>query len=149
MVLRQKLHAVVIRRPGSLPIPVSLITSSAARHDFPVAKQIMEDHAVLRPGKLYADKAYSDTNWAQSLKQNQALELLTPRKKQKDDHNGVADWVVAAVGHLHIIDESRDRAGFHRGGLGGLDNIRALLAGDGDGIILSQFDFVFPIESNG
>ena len=34
---------------------------------------------------LYADKAYIDASWAQSLKQNHALELLTPRKKHKGD----------------------------------------------------------------
>lgn len=80
-----KLHAVVARKPGHLPIPVSLMASGAAQHDLPAAKQIIEDHASLKPGKLYADKAYIDADWAQSLKQNHALELLTPRKKQKGD----------------------------------------------------------------
>ena len=80
-----KLHAVVARIPGRLPIPVSLMASGAAAHDLPAAKQIVDDHASLKPGRLYADKAYIDTGWAQSLKQNHALELLTPRKKQKDD----------------------------------------------------------------
>lgn len=80
-----KLHAVVARRPGCLPVPVSLMASGAAQHDLPTAKRIMEDHVPLKPGKLYADKAYIDADWAQSLKQNHALELLTPRKKQKGD----------------------------------------------------------------
>ena len=74
-----KLHAVVARKPGLLPIPVSLMASGAAQHDLPAAKQIIEDHASLMPGKLYADKAYMDADWAQSLKQSRALELLTPR----------------------------------------------------------------------
>ena len=67
------------RKPGLLPIPVSLMASGAAQHALPAAKQIIEDHASLMPGKLYADKAYMDADWAQSLKQSRALELLTPR----------------------------------------------------------------------
>ena len=80
-----KLHAVVARKPGHLPIPVSLMASGAAQHDLPAAKQIIQDHAFLKPGKLYADKAYIDADWAHSLKQDCALELLTPRKKQNGD----------------------------------------------------------------
>ena len=80
-----KLHTVVARRPGRLPVPVSLMASGAAQHDLPAAKQIIEDFAALKPGKLLADKAYIDAEWAQSLKQNHALLLLTPRKKKKDD----------------------------------------------------------------
>ena len=80
-----KLHAVVARKPGCLPIPLSLMASGAAVHDLPAAKQIMEDHLFLRPGKLYADKAYADSSWAESLKKNHALDLLTPRKKHKGD----------------------------------------------------------------
>ena len=80
-----KLHAVVVRKQGCLPVPLSLMASGAAQHDLPIAKQIMEDHLSPRPGKLYADKAYADTGWADSLKKNYALELLTPRKKHKGD----------------------------------------------------------------
>ena len=80
-----KLHAVVARNPGHLPVPLSRMASGAAQHDLPVAKQIMRDHLSLQPGKLYADKAYADTDWAQSLKNNHAVELLTPRKRLKGD----------------------------------------------------------------
>ena len=80
-----KLHAVASRKPGCLPIPLSLMASGAAVHDLPAAKQIMEDHLFLRSGKLYADKAYADAGWVESLKENHALELLTPRKKHKGD----------------------------------------------------------------
>lgn len=55
-----KLHAVVARRPGCLPLPLSLMASGAAQHDLPAAKQILEDHIVLKRGCLYADKAYID-----------------------------------------------------------------------------------------
>ena len=80
-----KLHAIVVRIPGCLPIPVSLMASGAAQHDLPAAKQIVDDYASLKPGRLYADKAYIDAGWAQSLLKNHAIELLTPRKKRKDD----------------------------------------------------------------
>ena len=80
-----KLHAVVARKPGCLPIPLSLMASGAAQHDLPAAKQIMENHFFLRSGKLYADKAYADAGWAESLMENHALKLLTPRKKHKGD----------------------------------------------------------------
>ena len=80
-----KLHAVVARKPGHLPVPLSLLASGAAQHDLPAAKQIMEDHISLRPGKLYADKSYIDADWKEALKKKHALELLTPRKKRKDD----------------------------------------------------------------
>ena len=45
----------------------------------------MEDHLFLRSGKLYADKAYADIAWTESLKKNHAMELITPRKKHKGD----------------------------------------------------------------
>lgn len=80
-----KLHAVVARRPGRLPVPLSLMVSGAAQHDLPVARRIMRDHLSPRPGKLYADKAYADAGWAGSLKEDHALLLLTPRKKHKGD----------------------------------------------------------------
>ena len=80
-----KLHAVVARNPGHMPIPLSMMVSGAAQHDLPAAKQILEDHLILKCGKLYADKAYSDAAWAASLKRNHALELLTPRKRRKGD----------------------------------------------------------------
>ena len=80
-----KLHAVVSRRSGHLPIPLSLMVSGAAQHDLPAAKQILEDHLVLKHGTLYADKAYTDAAWAEALKKDHALVLLTPRKKRKGD----------------------------------------------------------------
>ena len=80
-----KLHAVVARRPGRLPLPVSLMASGAALHDLPAAKQILEDHSSLKQGRLYADKAYIDAAWKAALKEDHAIELLTPRKKCKED----------------------------------------------------------------
>ena len=45
----------------------------------------MENHLILKQGVLYADKAYIDATWTEALKNDRALELLTPRKKRKDD----------------------------------------------------------------
>ncbi len=80
-----KLHAVVARRPGRLPLPLSLMVSGAAQHDLPVAKQILKDHISLKQGRLYADKAYVDAAWKTVLKKDHAIELFTPRKKGKED----------------------------------------------------------------
>ena len=80
-----KLHAIVAHKPGQLPVPLSMMTSGAAQHDLPAAKKILEDHLLLKQGRLYADKAYADAAWAESLRKNHALILLTPRKKRKGD----------------------------------------------------------------
>ena len=80
-----KLHAVVCRRSGRLPFPLSLMASGAAQHNLPAAKQILENHLVLKHGKLYADKAYADAAWTEALKKDHALELHTPQKKRKSD----------------------------------------------------------------
>ena len=85
MVYGIKLHVIASRNPGHLPVPLCLMVSGAAQHDLPTAKQILEDHLVLKQGGLYADKAYIDAAWAEALKKDHALELLTPRKKRRDD----------------------------------------------------------------
>lgn len=53
-------QAKVARQPGHLPVPLSLMASGAVQHAFLAAKQILEDHLVLKHGRLYADKAYAD-----------------------------------------------------------------------------------------
>ena len=67
-----------------MPLPLSLMASGAVLHDLPAAKQILEDHIHLKQGRLYADKTYIDAAWA-ALKKNHALDLITPRKKHKED----------------------------------------------------------------
>jgi len=80
-----KLHVVAARRPGCLPMPLSLMVSGSAQHDLPIARQILEDHLPLKGGRLFADKAYIDAAWAALLKEKHTIELLTPRKKRKED----------------------------------------------------------------
>ena len=95
-----KLHAVVARRPGQLPVPLSLMASGAALHDLPAAKRILQDHLSLNHGRLYADKAYIDAAWAEQLEKNHAVVLLTPRKKQKNDILTSGDTFSALVSSL-------------------------------------------------
>lgn len=87
-----KLHAFVARHEGQLPTPLVLMISGAASHDLTAAKQIMEDQHPLDPGSLFADKAYIDATWADLLKKDHKICILTPRKKRKEDtiHSGDA-----------------------------------------------------------
>lgn len=85
VVLWTENYAFVVRKPGRLPVPLSVMVSCAEQHDLPVAKQIMEDCLFLKQGRLYADKAYADAAWAELLKKDHAMELLTPRKRRKGD----------------------------------------------------------------
>ena len=80
-----KLHAFVSRKIGQLPTPIALILSGAAVHDLTAAKQIMEDSHPLPAGALYADKAYIDSDWADMLRKEYSIRVLTPRKKRKSD----------------------------------------------------------------
>jgi len=80
-----KLHAVVARKPGRLPVPLALMASGAAQHGLPAAKQILDDRISLSQGRLYAGKACADAAWADLLKNSHAIVLVTPRKKHKGD----------------------------------------------------------------
>ena len=82
------------------PFRSSLMASGAAQHDLPAAKRILENHLVLKHGRLYADKDYTDVAWAESLKKNHALELLTPRKKCKGDVQISSDIFYAFVSSI-------------------------------------------------
>ncbi len=92
-----KLHAIIARRPGRLPLPLSLMASGAAHHDLPATKQIPEEHISLRQGHLYADKAYIDSAWKTALKNDHAIELLTPRKRRKEDTTVICDAFSAFI----------------------------------------------------
>jgi len=53
-----------------MPTPLTLMVSGSAVHDLTAAKQIIEDGFSLNPGNLFADKAYIDAAWAETLMQN-------------------------------------------------------------------------------
>lgn len=80
-----KLHIFGSRQIGRLPIPCSMSVSTATLCDLWAAKQIMLDIQPVHDGVLYADKAYTDADWSQTLQVNYNIQLLTPRKKRKDE----------------------------------------------------------------
>ena len=80
-----KLHVFGSRRVGKLPIPCSMNVTTATLCDLWAAKQIMLDSQPIYDGVLYADRAYIDSDWSQTLQKNYSIQLLTPRKKRKDE----------------------------------------------------------------
>lgn len=80
-----KLHVFGRRRVGKLPIPCSMNVTTATLCDLWAAKQIMLDNQPIHNGVLYADRAYIDADWSQTLQKNYNIQLLTPRKKRKDE----------------------------------------------------------------
>lgn len=80
-----KLHVFGSRRVGKLPIPCSMNVTTATLCDLWAAKQIMLDNQPIHNGVLYADRAYIDADWSQTLQKDYNIQLLTPRKKRKDE----------------------------------------------------------------
>ena len=80
-----KLHAFVMLRPGKLPVPCAFQISQASLCDLWAARQVDFDCAPVAHGKLFADRAYADTAWAETLRSGRAIELITPRKKKPSD----------------------------------------------------------------
>ena len=80
-----KLHVFGSRRVGKLPIPCSMNVTTATLCDLWSAKQIMLDNQPIHDGVLYADRAYIDADWSQTLQQNYNIQLLTPKKKRKNE----------------------------------------------------------------
>ena len=80
-----KLHVFATRHFGRLPTPPALSISGAAIHDLTAAEQIMRDCHPLAPGTLFADKAYISADWTELLRQEHSVQILTPRKKRKED----------------------------------------------------------------
>ena len=80
-----KLHVFALLRPGKLPIPCAVQVSKASYCDLWAAKQIIFDCDPVRDGTLYADRAYIDADWKDTLKTQANIDLVTPRKKKKCD----------------------------------------------------------------
>ena len=92
-----KLHAFVMLRPGKLPIPCAFQISQASLCDLWAAKQIDLDCAPVANGKLFADRAYTDAAWKAALRDNRAIELITPRKKKPTDTLSSGDCFNSSV----------------------------------------------------
>lgn len=80
-----KLHVIAALRPGKLPIPCSMEVSKASMCDLWAGRQMIYDCNPISNGKMYADRAYIDADWKEELKSEINIELITPRKKKKDD----------------------------------------------------------------
>lgn len=80
-----KLHLFAKLRPHKLPLPRAFSISRAAMCDLWAAKQIMFDCRPISNGTLFADKAYLDADWANTLKTEFGLSIALPRKKTNSD----------------------------------------------------------------
>ena len=80
-----KLHVFVMLRPGRLPLLRAAQISPASCPDLLAAKQIDRDCAPVSFGHLFADRAYCDADWADSLKKCREIQIITPRKRKPYD----------------------------------------------------------------
>lgn len=76
-----KLHQLGIRRPGSLPIPQSIVLSAASEHDNTVFKEQMAPH--FRNLRVFGDKIFHDEQGMQYLKEEYNIEMMPCNKRKK------------------------------------------------------------------
>jgi hypothetical protein len=74
-----KLHALGIRREGSIPIPQYIEVTAANVHDLTASKEILQK---IKADVCVLDKAYADITLAEQMKMNNNI-LLTPIKNKK------------------------------------------------------------------
>jgi hypothetical protein len=87
-----KLHVLGELQPHSMPCAQMVTVSPAATADINAAKAMFDAQIPLKPGVLYADKAYCDAFWAELLRDTRQIILQTPRKKPK----GIRETLVSA-----------------------------------------------------
>jgi len=75
-----KLHAVVQRRPGTLPVPTRVGLTPGSENDLVALRRVLPG---LEGGQLYGDKAYCDDPMKERLAKEQNLEVRTPVKRKK------------------------------------------------------------------
>lgn len=75
-----KLHAVVQRRPGALPVPTRVGLTPGNENDLVALRRVLPS---LEGGQLYGDKAYCDGPMKERLAKEQNLEVHTPVKRKK------------------------------------------------------------------
>lgn len=81
-----KLHSFGLLQPQKLPIPCAMQISSASLCDLWAAKQIVNDCSPIQNGTLYADRAYIDAGWRDEMKKLYNIDVVTPRKKMKNEY---------------------------------------------------------------
>lgn len=119
-----KLHVFVMLRPGRLPLLCAASITPASVADLSAAKQNLDCQPVTH-GTLFADKAYCDANWADSMSHSRNIRIFTPRKKKPYDTFLSGDSYNSALSshrqpiesffhwadvHSHIQIASRDRS---------------------------------------
>ena len=75
-----KLHAVVRRRPGTLPVPTRVGLTPGSENDLVALRRVLPS---LEGGQLYGDKAYCDGPMKKRLVKEQNLKVRTPVKRKK------------------------------------------------------------------
>lgn len=92
-----KLHSLVIRRAGSLPVAETLMLSKASVFDLTAVKMMFLNTPPARRGWLLADKAYCDSEWADTLRTEHGIKIVTPRRQKKGDTLKSGDAYSTAV----------------------------------------------------
>ena len=95
-----KLHALAQSKLGSLPIPANISITAASNNDLTVAKQSMlyDVYNI----DVYADKAYKNTSWENTMLHENNVNIFTPVKLNKgqtklDFFDGLYSAAVSAV----------------------------------------------------
>lgn len=76
-----KLHVLAMLRPGTLPLPIMMQISQASLSDLWAARSMDWDCAPIYHGKLFADRGYTDRDWARFLKEERNIDIMVPRKR--------------------------------------------------------------------
>jgi len=76
-----KLHFLGQSRSGTIPLPAAVCLSPASYSDITVAKQWLQSD--FRNLTIFADKAYIDKTWHETMKQLYNISIVTPNKLAK------------------------------------------------------------------
>lgn len=101
-----KLHVFGLCQAKKLPIPCAMQLSPASFCDLWAAKQMVYDCEPIRNGRLYADRAYIDADWRESMKTLYHIDIITPRKKKKNEYLASGDAYSASVSSVRQPIES-------------------------------------------
>lgn len=101
-----KLHVFGLWQPKSLPIPCAMLISPANVCDLWAARQAVWDCSPIKNGRLFADRAYIDADWAEFMRLNHNIEVITPRKKKKFDTISSPDAASSFVSSIRQPIES-------------------------------------------
>lgn len=88
-----KLHLVAFRRKGKLPMPEYLYITAAAENDLEAIRTTLDQ---LDNRQVFADKAYVDKQWNETLRKTANTQLLTPVKLVKGESTTTRQFKKAA-----------------------------------------------------